>query len=425
MGDKRLSALPGGLVLGSRGGVRKFLQAGHLNHRQGEGGGHPLVSVPQGLLLGETAQHPTQHRGAGAQLHGHQPRGDGLRSALEVGGVIQADQHGQGQDCVDIPGGRDQLSRQRKLVRSWHGLLQDVLGQHPNPQELLAHPVPDLLNQLPVPLRPHHGQPQLAVPGGVGAVEGLRHGRSQGDRGGQGAGAGEGRALRECLGRPGGGAHHGGVDVDLRGVLHLHGVLVREVGGVVGVRGASQGAHPGNHPRGKAGHLQGIVCQQLHLRDPQGAQDGHCRGVAAEVVGEAQAHVGLVCAEVLLRLQLVRADLVHQSNAPALVTTEVKDQPSAFLRDEAEGLVELEPAVAPPGPQEIPREAFRVHPGDHWGPRGADVPHDQGNVVVPLSVHEDLLRPYSEVLPAALDRDGALRAELHLGLLRRLRNGLR
>jgi hypothetical protein len=106
-------------------------------------------------------------------------------------------------------------------------------------------------------------------------------------------------------------------------------------------------------------HLVGVVGQQPHLRYAQVGEDAGSGGVVAGVGRQPEREVGVDGVEPLL-LQAVRAELVDQADAPALVPAHVDDD-AAVLLDRVEGRVELRAALALERPEGLAGQALGVH----------------------------------------------------------------
>ncbi|CAI8999925.1 hypothetical protein EMIT0P43_90232 [Pseudomonas jessenii] len=94
-------------------------------------------------------------------------------------------------------------------------------------------------------------------------------------------------------------------------------------------------------------------------------QHRQAHGVVTLVGGKAQALVGFngVGATVL---QLIGADLVQQTNAPAFLT-QVEQYATTFAGDGLQGGLQLRAAVATLAEQGIARQAFGVQPAEYRG----------------------------------------------------------
>ena len=105
------------------------------------------------------------------------------------------------------------------------------------------------------------------------------------------------------------------------------------------------------------------------------------RGVVlAGVVGQPEHPVG-VHGVVPARLERVRANLVGQADAPALLA-QVEHRPGAGARDGRHGRVELLLAVALERPEHLAREALGVHAHEGVLAPGEVAAH-QGDVLAP------------------------------------------
>ena len=85
--------------------------------------------------------------------------------------------------------------------------------------------------------------------------------------------------------------------------------------------------------------------------------------VVAKVGREAELEVGLHRVEPAV-LQLVGAELVEQSDAPALLS-EVEQHAAALGLDLPQRLLELGSAIAPLRPEHVTRDALGVHADEH------------------------------------------------------------
>src|SRR5438034_10418484 len=157
------------------------------------------------------------------------------------------------------------------------------------------------------------------------------------------------------------------------------------------------------------GDLPRIVRHQADAADAEDPQHRRRELVWPRGGGEAEGLVRLDRVESVV-LEVVRGDLVRDPNPPPFLGEVEEDAPRG-LADPPEGRVELLPAIAPPGAEDVPREALRVDADeDVPGPR--DAPLDESDVLPllpascethdpeasiagrePRAVHEDQLGP--------------------------------
>ncbi len=131
------------------------------------------------------------------------------------------------------------------------------------------------------------------------------------------------------------------------------------------------------HPLGR------VVGQQPHRPDTQVDQNLRADAVVAGVGRQAefQVRVDGVVAGVL---QLIGLQLVHQTDAAALVPAHVEHHAAAFAGHHRHRGVQLRTAVAAPGAEHVTGQAFRVHPDQHVVAvtgRAGDVAADQRDVL--------------------------------------------
>ena len=126
-------------------------------------------------------------------------------------------------------------------------------------------------------------------------------------------------------------------------------------------------------------HLLGVVRQQAHAVDAEVREDAGRRAVVASIDRQAECEVRVERVEAVL-LQAVRAQLVDEPDAPALVTAQVDDDAARAL-DRLERGVELRPALALERAERLAREALGVHAHDRAGGVCCGVARDDGDVV--------------------------------------------
>src|SRR5215475_8429190 len=112
------------------------------------------------------------------------------------------------------------------------------------------------------------------------------------------------------------------------------------------------------------GPLRGVVRQQAHAAHAEVVQDLGAGAVVARICRQAQVEIRVhgVSAGVL---QLVRLQLVQQSDAAALVPAYVKDDASTLGRNAPERGLQLRAAVAPHRAEDIAGQALGVHAHEH------------------------------------------------------------
>ena len=110
--------------------------------------------------------------------------------------------------------------------------------------------------------------------------------------------------------------------------------------------------------------LRGIVRHQPHGGDAEIDEDLRADAVLARVGREPELEVGLDRVAALV-LERVRAQLVSEADAAALVAAQVDDDPLPLGRDLRERAVELHAAVAPQRAEHVAGEALAVHPHEH------------------------------------------------------------
>ncbi len=136
--------------------------------------------------------------------------------------------------------------------------------------------------------------------------------------------------------------------------------------------GQPEAADPGDLPR--------VVREHADRRQPEVGEDLRPDPVLARVGLEAELEVRLDGVEPLL-LELVRAQLVEQADAPALLG-EVEQDALALCLDPGERALELLAAVAAPRVEDVPGQALRVD-ADEDVLLPLDVPLHERDVLLP------------------------------------------
>ena len=114
----------------------------------------------------------------------------------------------------------------------------------------------------------------------------------------------------------------------------------------------------------EAAVLRGVVRHQPHRRDAEVDEDLRADAVLARVGREAELDVRLDGVAALV-LQGVRAQLVAEADAAALVAAQVDDDAAALGGDPLERAVELHAAVAAHRAEHVAGEALGVHAHEH------------------------------------------------------------
>ena len=128
-----------------------------------------------------------------------------------------------------------------------------------------------------------------------------------------------------------------------------------------------------NHQRRLVGHLQPVAAEAVVLlrivREHDDAPRSQIRedlrpdAVVARIDGKAQTNVGLDGVEPVV-LQRIGAELVHQTDAPALLS-QVHQHAASFGGDDRHRFLQLRLAVAALGAEDIAGETLAVHAHQH------------------------------------------------------------
>src|SRR5262249_51282031 len=297
----------------------------------------------QRLLHGVGGQYAEGHRQIVAARHLARP-GRGLRrDELEVGGLA-ADHRPEADDRVVAPGHREALRTQRQLERPWHrGDVDRVVRDAVRAERF------ERAGQQPVGDRPveagERDPDAQPVAGGL-SLEVAWHWswRSPWQ-------AGQEVSELRLLGPEVVDVARVGLDLE-RGARH---------------DGDAVGLEPGD--------LLRVVGQQAHALDAEVAQDLGADAVVAQIFLEAELEVRLYRVAPAI-LQGVRADLVRQADAPALLV-QVDQDAGTRLRDQLERPGELLAAVAALRPEDVAGEALGVQADEDVVPAPQIAQHER------------------------------------------------
>ena len=130
---------------------------------------------------------------------------------------------------------------------------------------------------------------------------------------------------------------------------------------------------------GQPGDLLRVVREDPDAREPEVDEDLRADPVVAQVSREAELEVGVDGVEALL-LELVGAELVEQSDPPALLA-QVQQHADALLLDHRQRRLQLLAAIAAQRVEHVTGQALRVHADEHIV-LTVDVALDERNVVL-------------------------------------------
>src|ERR1700704_1256496 len=133
----------------------------------------------------------------------------------------------------------------------------------------------------------------------------------------------------------------------------------------------------------QANQLARIVGDRPDRSQPEIEQDLGANSIIAEIWLEAKPLIGLDSVDALI-LELIRLELVEETNAPALLI-EINNDALAFFGNHFHGGLELPPAITAERVEDVTGQTLRVHPDEHAGIR-TNVAQHQGDVLVLVDI---------------------------------------